>query len=179
MKNCRHCKHVWQQLKETCGVCNKHYGFPKWEPKTPVIPTKLIGTEDPIFLPFRKHANDAGADLRARIEYTIRLYPGKITKVPSGIGVEIPVGYVGLIQPRSGASSEGKVAIVGTIDSDYRGEMSMNMFCPVDSNYVVINPKERIAQLVVVPYLQTEFVQVDELVESERGTNGFGSTGKE
>jgi len=57
--------------------------------------------------------------------------------------------------------------------------MSMNIFNPLDSNYVVINPKERIAQLVVVPYLQTEFVQVDELGESERGIQGFGSTGKE
>ena len=54
----------------------------------------------------------------------------------------------------------------------------MNVFNPLDSNYVVINPKERLAQLVVVPYLQTEFVQVDELGESERGADGFGSTGR-
>jgi len=144
-----------------------------------IIPTKLMGTTDPIFLPYRKHANDAGADLRARIEQPIRLHPGQLYKVPSGVAVEIPHGYVGLLQPRSGASSEGKLVITGTIDSGYVGEMSMNIFNPLDSNYVVINPKERIAQLVVVPYLQTEFVQVDELGESERGIQGFGSTGKE
>ena len=179
MKSCRHCKHVFQQLEKTCGVCNKHYGFPKWEPKTPVIPTKLMGTTDPIFLPYRKRADDAGADLRARIDSSVLLHHGHMLKIPSGIGVSIPEGYVGLIQPRSGASSEGKLVITGTIDPGYSGEMSMNIFNPFDSNYVVINPKERIAQLVVVPCLQTEFVQVDELGESERGTAGFGSTGKE
>jgi len=142
------------------------------------IPTKLMHTTDPIFLPFRKHANDAGADLRARIEQPIRLHPGQLYKIPSGVGVAIPEGYVGLLQPRSGASSEGKLVITGTIDSNYRGEMSMNVFNPIDSNYVVVNPKERIAQIIVVPYLQTEFVQVDELGESDRGTAGFGSTGK-
>jgi len=178
MKNCSTCKHVYNQHAETCGVCNKHYGYPKWEPKLTVISTKLFNTTDPIFLPYRKHTKDAGADLRARIDSPIRLHPGQLYKIPSGIAVEIPPGYVGLLQPRSGASGEGKLTITGTIDSSYRGEMSMNVFNPIDSNYVVVNPKERIAQIIVVPYLQTEFVQVDELGESDRGTAGFGSTGK-
>ena len=142
-----------------------------------IIPTKLTNTADPIFLPYRKHADDAGADLRARIDSSVLLHSGHILKIPTGIAISIPEGYVGLIQPRSGASGEGKLVITGTIDSNYRGEMSMNVLNPLDSNYVVINPKERIAQLVIVPYLQTEFVQVDELGESDRGTDGFGSTG--
>jgi len=178
VKNCTSCKHVYNQYEETCGVCNKHYGFPKWEPKLTTIPTKLMNTTDPIFLPYRKHSKDAGADLRARIESSVLLHPGHMLKIPSGIGVSIPDGYVGLIQPRSGASSEGKLVITGTIDAGFTGEMFMNVFNPLDSNYVVINPKERVAQLVVVPYLQTEFVQVDELGESERGADGFGSTGR-
>jgi len=143
------------------------------------IPTKLMHTNDPIFLPYRKHVNDAGADLRARIDSSIRLHSGQITKIPTGIAISIPEGYVGIIQPRSGASSEGKLVITGTIDSGYVGEMSMSVFNPVDSNYVVIQAKERIAQLVVVPYLQAEFVQVDELGKGDRGTEGFGSTGRE
>jgi len=181
-KSCDNCKNVKLPLAlYPCSNCRED--FNEWVPGEnvgcKVIPAKLMGTTDPIFLPYRKHANDAGADLRARIEQPIRLHPLWIAKIPTGITLEIPTGYVGIIQPRSGASSEGKLVITGTIDSDYRGEISMSVFNPTDSNYVVINPKERIAQLVVVPYLQTEFVQVDELGESERGTAGFGSTGKE
>lgn len=144
-----------------------------------IIPTKLINTTDKTFLPYRKHADDAGADLRARVDSPVYLHPGHMLKIPTGIGVSIPKGYVGLIQPRSGASSEGKLVITGTIDAGYTGEMSMNVFNPLDNNYVVIKPKERIAQLVVVPYLQTEFELVDELPSGERGENGFGSTGND
>jgi len=141
------------------------------------IPAKLINTDNPQFLPTRKYPKDAGADLRARIPQTIVVQPGQTVKIPSGIGVEIPEGYVGLIQPRSGASSEGKLVITGTIDSNYRGEMSMNVLNPLDS-YVVINPQERLAQLVILPYLVAEFEQVDELGESDRGAKGFGSSGR-
>jgi len=179
-KSCDNCKFMKLPLAlYPCSDCSGE--FNEWVPgeniNLKVIPTKLMHTTDPIFLPYRKHPNDAGADLRARIEQPIRLHPGELHKVPSGVAVEIPPGYVGLLQPRSGASGEGKLTITGIIDSSYRGEMSMNVFNPLDSNYVVINPKERIAQLVIVPYLQTEFVQVDELGESDRGTDGFGSTG--
>jgi len=176
-KSCFTCVHGNEMNKE-CNKCTTG-NLLGWRSKNAIIPTKLMHTTDPIFLPYRKHPNDAGADLRARIESSVLLHPGHILKIPTGIGVAIPDGYVGLLQPRSGASGEGKLTITGTIDSSYRGEMSMNVFNPLDSNYVVINPKEHIAQLVVVPYLQTEFVQVDELGESDRGTAGFGSTGKE
>jgi len=175
--NCETCsKHETPECSTACTI-NDLTGWEPVKARNVVILTKLMHTTDPIFLPYRKHTNDAGADLRARIDSSVLLHHGHMLKIPTGIGVSIPEGYVGLIQPRSGASSEGKLVITGTIDHGYSGEMCMNVFNPLDSNYVVINPKERIAQLVVVPYLQTEFVQVDELGESERGTAGFGSTG--
>jgi len=143
-----------------------------------LIPTKLINTTDPQFLPSRKYPNDGGADLRARLDQPKRVYPHEIMKVPTGIAVEIPEGHVGLIQPRSGASSEGKLVITGTIDSNYRGEMLMTVANINDECYVVIQPLERMAQLVVVPVYLAEFELVDELSESDRGSKGFGSSGK-
>lgn len=178
-KSCDNCLFTKISLhREPCVEC--HGDFTEWRERGigfAIVPTKLTNTTDSIFLPYRKHANDAGADLRARIEQPIRLHPGEIRRIPTGIGISIPEGYVGLIQPRSGASGEGKLVITGTIDAGYTGEMSMNVLNPLDSNYVVINPKERIAQLVIVPYLKAGFEQVDELPESDRGTNGFGSSG--
>ena len=181
-KSCSSCVLDNSDYNRTCVECDVST-YSNWKPKNvlskAVIPTKLMHTTDPIFLPYRKHANDAGADLRARIDSSVILHPGHMLKIPSGIGVSIPEGYVGLIQPRSGASSEGKLVITGTIDAGFTGEMSMNMLNPLDSNYVVIKPKERIAQIIIVPYLMTDFEQVDELPNSERGSSGFGSTGRE
>jgi len=176
-RKCVNCKYVDTQ---TCYQCAPLYKC--WAPKTeaaiPVIPTKLINTTDPIFLPQRKYSNDGGADLRARIDKPIRLYPQTIVKIPTGCAVEIPSGYVGLIQPRSGASSVGKLVITGTIDSSFRGEMLMSVINPLDNGYVTIEPGERLAQLVVVPVYLAEFKLVDELGETDRGIKGFGSSGK-
>lgn len=138
---------------------------------------KLVNTDNPIFEPTRKHPNDGGADLRARIESSILLHPERCLKIPTGVAVEIPEGFVGLVQPRSGASIEGKVAITGTIDSDYRGEISMNIYNLTDRT-LIIEPEERLAQLVVVPCLIASFFRVSELSETDRGENGFGSTGR-
>ena len=141
------------------------------------IKTKLINTTDQQFIPTRKYPKDAGADLRARIDQSIVLHPEKSVKIPTGIAVEIPEGYVGDVRPRSGAAVEGKLTISGTIDSNYRGEISLNVL-NVSDKTLTIEPGERLAQLVILPYLSTDFEQVDELTESDRGVNGFGSTGK-
>lgn len=142
-----------------------------------IIKTKLVNTKDSIFIPCRKHADDAGADLRARISKRITLSPQTGVKIPTGVAVEIPEGYVGDVRPRSGSAVEGKVATYGTIDSNYRGEINLNIF-NISRVAVVIEPMERLAQLVVLPYLKTEFGLVDELSESDRGDKGFGSTGR-
>ena len=142
------------------------------------IKAKLVNTTDPQFLPSRKYPDDAGADLRARIDSPIRLYVQDVVKVPTGVAVEIPNGCAGFIQPRSGASLKGKVAITGTIDPNYRGELCITAYNPKDTGYVMIDPGERLAQLIVVPVFVAEFEVVDELSQTDRGENGFGSTGR-
>jgi dUTP pyrophosphatase len=173
-------------LHDPCMACLKRADstgveFSKWEGWEKVgdntIPTKLINTTDPQFLPSRKYTNDAGADLRARIEEDILIYPGQIKKIPTGVAVELPQGHFGLILPRSGASKVGKVEITGTIDEGYRGELCMNIANMINDS-VKVKGGERLAQLVVLPYLATEFRQVEELSETDRGIKGFGSTGE-
>jgi len=177
--DCFNCKYVTMSAYEVpCLECGADVS--KWEPasKIPKIKAKLMSTTDPQFLPSRKYPKDGGADLRARIDQPQRVYPHVMYKIPVGCAVEIPEGYVGLIQPRSGASTEGKLAITGVIDSAYRGEMCVNVFYLLDEGYITIQPFERIAQLVVVPVYIAEFVLVNELSESDRGSKGFGSSGR-
>lgn len=130
--------------------------------------------------PLPKHAKpgDAGLDLTTR--ETVTLLPGDTRVVGTGVAVEIPEGYVGLVFPRSGLGSRGVNLsnCVGVIDSGYRGEIR----APLHNNHragapVVIKRGERVAQLLVMPYVTCECVEVDELGETERGTDGFGSTG--
>ncbi|AZR72409.1 deoxyuridine 5'-triphosphate nucleotidohydrolase [Anoxybacter fermentans] len=123
----------------------------------------------------------AGCDLVACIDKPITLKPGEIMKIPTGIAIQIPSpAYAGFIFPRSGLSSKHGINLVncvGVIDSDYTGEI----ICPVQNNGsepYIIEPGERIAQLVIMPIVQVDFVWVEELDETERGAGGFGSTGK-
>lgn len=138
---------------------------------------KLVNTSDPVFEPTRKYLGDAGADLRARIDQPLYIHPEQSKKIPTGVAVEIPEGFVGDVRPRSGAAVEGKLTISGTIDSNYRGEIHLNVLNVTDKT-VVIYPQERLAQLVILPCLIASFGRVDELSESDRGSDGFGSTGK-
>lgn len=142
-----------------------------------IVNYKLMNTDNPIFAPMRKYLGDAGTDLRARIDQTLLLHPEKCVKVPTGLAVEIPEGYVGDVRPRSGAAAEGKMALYGTIDSNYRGEIHLNIL-NVSDRTLEIEPCERLAQLVILPCLFASFQQVDELSETDRGQNGFGSTGR-
>ena len=106
--------------------------------------------------------------------------PGGTALIHIGIAVEIPDGYVGLIYARSGLATKRGLAPankVGVIDSDYRGEVMVSLHN--HSNVLAqIENGERIAQMVIVPFLKTEFVLSDELDDTERGAGGFGSTGK-
>lgn len=120
----------------------------------------------------------AGADLYS-CENEIEFAPGETKLVHTGIAMQIPVGYVGLIYARSGIASKRGLAPankVGVIDSDYRGEIMVALHN--HSNKVAkIDAKERIAQIVIAPYLTVNFTEADELDDTERGTGGFGSTG--
>lgn len=122
----------------------------------------------------------AGADLYVLSEHSIRIGPQETAVVHTGLAVEIPAGYVGLIYARSGlATREGLAPAnkVGVIDADYRGEIRIALHN--HSKYEQsIEPGERVAQLVIAPYLAAEFEECDELSDTCRGEGGFGSTGK-
>lgn len=121
----------------------------------------------------------AGADLYACIDSNISFQPGETKFIPTGLAMEIPVGYAGLIYARSGLACKKGLAPankVGVIDADYRGEIMVALHNQ-SKEPVTIEPKERIAQLVITPYLTAVFEEADELNDTVRGEGGFGSTG--
>ena len=124
----------------------------------------------------------AGADLYACIDETIEIKPGETKMVGTGIAMEIPDGYVGLVFARSGLACKKGLAPankVGVIDSDYRGEIKVALHNHNGSGDALpVEAGERIAQISIVPYLKAEFELADELEETDRGDKGFGSTGK-
>ena len=121
----------------------------------------------------------AGADLYACIEGEERFAPGQTKLIPTGLAMEIPVGYAGLIYARSGLATKKGLAPankVGVVDADYRGEIMVALHNH-SKEEAVIEPNERIAQLVITPYLTALFEETDCLNETVRGEGGFGSTG--
>lgn len=121
----------------------------------------------------------AGADIYALLEEDVIIKPGETFLVKTGISFEIPNGYVGLIYARSGLASKSGIAPankVGVIDSDYRGELMVPLYNHSDKDFKLEHGL-RIAQLVIAPYIQVEFEEVEELDSTERGHGGFGSTG--
>ena len=119
----------------------------------------------------------AGADLYSTEKVVIGVGETKLIK--TGLAVEIPVGYVGLIYARSGLATKRGLAPankVGVIDSDYRGEIMVALFNQSGVEQVV-EQAERVAQMVITPYLKVEYQQVEDLTDTARGQGGFGSTG--
>lgn len=123
----------------------------------------------------------AGLDLRACIDSPLTLEPGSTHLVPTGLAIHIAdPAYAAMILPRSGMGHKHGIVLgnlVGLIDSDYQGELMVSAWNR-SSTAFVLNPMERLAQLVIVPVLQVAFNVVDTFAESERGVGGFGSTGK-
>ncbi len=121
----------------------------------------------------------AGVDLKANIDDPIELKPLARAKVPTGLSIELPIGYEAQVRPRSGLAAKNGVTVInspGTIDADYRGEICVLLVNLSDTPFI-INPGERIAQMVVAKYEKIEWEEVEELSESSRGEGGFGSTG--
>lgn len=121
----------------------------------------------------------AGADLYSCIDSALSVEPGQTVFIPTGLAMELPIGYAGLIYARSGLASKKGLAPankVGVIDSDYRGEIMVALYNHSGIT-ATVEPGERIAQLVITPYIKGLFHPVDELEDTERGTGGFGSTG--
>lgn len=122
----------------------------------------------------------AGADLCAAVEAPVTIDPGQTVLIPIGIAMEIPAGYAGLVFARSGLATKRHLAPankVGVIDADYRGEI----FVPLHnhgSEPQQVEPGERIAQLILTPFLTAQFLPCEELSQTPRGDQGFGSTGR-
>lgn len=124
------------------------------------------------------HRGDAGLDLFSDAADTKFIDPGERRTIPTGWAFEIPAGYVGLVQSRSGlAAKYGIVAATGVIDSGYRGEVRVTLY---NHSAIPLQVRlgDKIAQLVIVPAPVVELVEVDELSDTARGANGFGSTGQ-
>ena len=131
-------------------------------------------------IPTRGSEHSAGVDLYACIDKPIEIQPHETVKIGTGLAMELPTGYFGAIFARSGlATKQGlrPANCVGCCDSDYRGDYIVPLHNDTDITQTVI-PNERIAQLVIMPYLPVDFTEVDELTETERGDGGFGHTGK-
>lgn len=121
----------------------------------------------------------AGADLYACMNEAITINPGETVMIHTGLAMEIPAGYAGLIYPRSGMASKRGLAPankVGVVDPDYRGEFMVALHNH-SLTAQTVEPNERIAQLVIAPFLTACFEEADELSDTVRGEGGFGSTG--
>lgn len=142
-------------------------------------PRVLVRRLDPdILLPTYAHEGDAGLDLVAAADVTLK--PGERALVPTGLAVAIPEGYAGYVQPRSGLAIKQGLGLLnspGLIDSGYRGEIKIIVINLDPSDPIHIGRGEKIAQLVVLAIPGVEIAEVDELPASSRGEGGFGSTG--
>lgn len=121
----------------------------------------------------------AGADLYACIEQDVVIKAHQTVFIPTGLALELPVGYAGLVYARSGIAMKKGLAPankVGVIDCDYRGEVKVALHNHGDQDQVV-GVGERVAQLVITPYVTATFIETDELSSTARGVGGFGSTG--
>lgn len=131
-------------------------------------------------LPSYETIASAGMDLRAHLEEDIILKPMERTLVPTGLFMELPVGYEAQVRPRSGLAFKKGVGVVnspGTIDADYRGEIKV-ILINMSNEDLIIPDGERIAQMVIAKHERADWEVVETLSETERGTGGFGSTGK-
>ena len=141
------------------------------------VPIKKL--KDSAVIPTYGTNFSAGADLYALLDSSIEIKPGETKMISTGLAMAIPTGYVGLIYARSSLGTKKGLAPankVGVIDSDYRGENKVALHNHGDVERVV-DVGERVAQLVITPYLRCDFECVEELDDTERGNGGFGSTG--
>ncbi len=148
---------------------------------TTTVDLKVLDARMAEQLPAYATPGSAGLDLRACLDAAITLEPGQTTLIPTGLAIHIAdTGLAALILPRSGLGHKHGIVLgnlVGLIDSDYQGQLMVSCWNRGQTTFV-IEPMERIAQLVLVPVVQAGFRRVDDFDQSARGAGGFGSTGK-
>ena len=130
-------------------------------------------------LPKYETNGSSGMDLSANIHTDIKIEPGKISIIPTGISLSIPKNFEIQIRPRSGLAAKSQVSVLntpGTIDSDYRGEIKV-ILINLGSNTFTVKKGARIAQMVLCPVIKAKIKEVDSLDKTNRGSGGFGSTG--
>ncbi len=143
------------------------------------VPLRIKRLSPHAVLPRYQSEHAAGMDLHAAVGAPVTIEPGEIVLVPCGFAVAVPVGYEAQIRPRSGLANRHGISIPnapGTIDSDYRGELMVSLINHARTAFTV-EPKMRIAQLVVAPVARCVVEEAEELDETIRGAGGFGSTG--
>lgn len=131
-------------------------------------------------LPAYETASSAGMDLRAFVDADVVLKPFERKLIPTGLYIELPDGYEAQIRPRSGLAIKSGITVLnspGTIDADYRGEIKV-ILINLSQDDFTIKSGERICQMVIAKHEKAEFVEVNEISETERGAGGFGHTGK-
>lgn len=144
-----------------------------------VLHVKIVNSSG-LDVPRHETESSAGVDLRACLQNSVQLEPGTRVLIPTGLYMELPVGYEAQVRPRSGLAFKHGITVLnspGTIDADYRGEIKV-LLINHGSETFEIKHGERIAQMVVAKYQKLEFKEVDQLSETERGEGGYGSTGK-
>lgn len=142
---------------------------------------KIKKLDDRAVIPTYGSDYSAGCDLYAVTDGDIRINPGETVMIHTYLSMEIPVGFAGLIYARSGLASKKGLAPankVGVVDADYRGEIMVALHNH-SNDAQTVSDGERIAQLVIAPFLKASFVEADELSDTVRGAGGFGSTGQQ
>lgn len=143
------------------------------------IKVKIVN-ESAFPLPEYATTGSAGMDLRANLQNVVILKPLERMLIPTGLFIELPEGYEAQIRPRSGLAIKRGLTLLntpGTIDADYRGEIKV-IIVNVSGEDQSLQPGERIAQMIIAPYIQIQWEKADILSETDRGDGGFGHTGK-
>ena len=130
-------------------------------------------------LPKYETSGSSGMDLAANLEKNVKIEPGKVSVIPTGISLSIPQNFEIQIRPRSGLAAKNQISVLntpGTIDADYRGEIKV-ILINLGNRTFVVEKGARIAQMVLCPVVKAELREVDSLETTKRGSGGFGSTG--
>jgi len=146
----------------------------------PTVEIKRLPHGEGLDLPFYATTHAAGADLRAAIDADVVIEPGEKALIPTGFAMALPDNFEAQVRPRSGLALKHAITVLntpGTIDADYRGEVGVILINHSNAPFH-IQRGDRIAQMIIAPFVQADFQAVSELSETERGEGGFGSSGK-